>query len=296
MRNENSQVPQHSTRDFAFVEWKSERYRLPGLYNSAESHFEYQEFIRKNVTIPKVAQPSSHSSIGEITVQFLDWAMGYYPPRRNEHRHGEYNNLRGAVRPFAETYGGTPAERFGPKLLKAYRATLVDKGLSRDYINGQIRRIRQMFRWAASEERVSASVYEALKTVDGLRKGRSEAKEKASVKPVDWEDVEIVLPHLSDVVGSMVTLQWYTGVRPQCVVNAMPNEIEQADSQLWIWRPVSKMEHKDQDLIVPLGKRSQSMILPFLNRDDGTYLFNPREAVRTKKNRVHPGVACAASR
>ncbi|MEN1680590.1 MAG: hypothetical protein AAGJ46_13455 [Planctomycetota bacterium] len=54
---------------------------------------------------------------------------------------------------------------------------MVELGWSRKYVNGQIGRVKRLFRWAASEELIPASVATALDTVEGLRMGRTEAKD-----------------------------------------------------------------------------------------------------------------------
>ena len=40
-----------------------------------------------------------------------------------------------------------------------------------------------MFRWAVSEEIVPSSVYEALQTAEGLKKGRTNARETTPIPP-----------------------------------------------------------------------------------------------------------------
>ncbi len=44
--------------------------------------------------------------------------------------------------------------------------------------------IKRMFRWAASEELVPVSVYQARLTIEGLKRGRSGAKETGRVPAV----------------------------------------------------------------------------------------------------------------
>jgi transcriptional regulator with XRE-family HTH domain len=60
-----------------------------------------------------------------------------------------------------------------------------------------------MFAWAADEELIPIGNYQALATVAGLRKGRTEAREKPPVRPVPDEQVERVLPHLSPTVATI---------------------------------------------------------------------------------------------
>jgi len=54
---------------------------------------------------------------------------------------------------------------------------MIQGGDSRRYINDHVGRIRRMFRWAASEELLPVAAYEALRSVEGLRKGRCGARE-----------------------------------------------------------------------------------------------------------------------
>jgi hypothetical protein len=93
-------------------------------------------------------------------------------------------------------HGSTPARDFSPLKLKAVRQAMIDAGLSRTTINQRVRRIVRVFKWAASEELVPAAVYQALKTVSGLPKGRSEARESEPVKPVPDALVEAIRPRV----------------------------------------------------------------------------------------------------
>jgi hypothetical protein len=72
-----------------------------------------------------------------------------------------------------ELYGTTPAVEFGPKKLAAVRAKMVELDLCRTVINKRIDRVKRAFKWAVSEELLPVSVYEALRTLAGLRRGRS---------------------------------------------------------------------------------------------------------------------------
>jgi hypothetical protein len=68
--------------------------------------------------------------------------------------------------------------------------------LSRSYINGNIGHIKQMFRWAVSEELLPVTIYQAMATVSGLKKGRSEAREPKPVDPVSNAVVDATLAYL----------------------------------------------------------------------------------------------------
>jgi hypothetical protein len=54
---------------------------------------------------------------------------------------------------------------------------MVDANLSRTEINRRVGRIVRAFKGAVSNEMVPATVHQGLKTVEGLKKGRTTAKE-----------------------------------------------------------------------------------------------------------------------
>jgi hypothetical protein len=65
-------------------------------------------------------------------------------------------------------YGRTPAVEFGPQRFKTIRQGMIDAGCSRPYINKLMPVITRAFKWGAAEELVPASIYHALRTVEGL--------------------------------------------------------------------------------------------------------------------------------
>ena len=89
---------------------------------------------------------------------------------------------------------------------------MIRAGNCRSEINRRVGRLVRMFKWAVSEELIPPSVYEALRTVSGPRKGRSGAREKPPVKPVAEEMVMAVKPFVSRQVWAMIELQRLTGM------------------------------------------------------------------------------------
>src|SRR5207249_1463949 len=100
--------------------------------------------------------------------------------------------------------GSTPAASFGPKRLKAVRDRMVVDNLARGVINQRVGRIVRAFRWAGSEELVPTAVYQSLKTVSGLQRGRTAARETGPVKPVPEAFVDAIRPHVARQVWAMV--------------------------------------------------------------------------------------------
>jgi len=115
----------------------------------------------------------------------------------------ELSCMRYALRPVRQLYGSLPVNEFGPLALKAVQQHLIDQGLCRTHINARINRMKRFFKWAVSEELVPSSIYEALRTVPGLRFGRTTAREKEPVRPVSEEAVDATLSFLSPQVAAM---------------------------------------------------------------------------------------------
>jgi integrase len=123
------------------------------------------------------------------------------------------------------------------------------------------------------------TIHQALQTVEGLRKGRSTAKERPPIVPVSDKAIEATLTHLSPTVGAMVRLQRLTGMRPQEVVGLRPIDIDMSDPECWVYRPDRhKGEHHERDRIVFIGPRAIEVLRPFLGLDISSHVCSPRQA------------------
>ena len=103
--------------------------------------------------------------------------------------------------------------KFGPLALQAIRQTFIDDGLARSTVNERINDIRRVFKWGVSKEIVQSGVLNALQAVEGLRRGRSEAKETLPIKPVPQAFINAIKPHTSRQVWALVQLQLLTAAR-----------------------------------------------------------------------------------
>jgi integrase len=151
-------------------------------------------------------------------------------------------------------------------------------GWSRNYINKQVARLKSMFRWATENEMIPAGVYQSLKTVAGLKKGRSEARETEPVKPVPIPHVEAVLPFLSPQVRAMVQLQLVTGARGGEICSMRSMDIDTSDD-VWVYRPAQhKSTHHGHERIIRIGPKGKEILNPFLKSDLSAFIFSPADA------------------
>ena len=257
-----------------------------GEYNSPESRVEHARLLAKMATAPTpeaalrlaTSKTTDDVTINEIIVGFMEHAQQHYR-RADGTMTDEVDQCKQTLRLFKKLYGDTLAAEFGPKDLKTVRQAMVDANWSRKTINGRVGRIRRMFRWAASEEMIPASVHQGLSTVTGLQAGRTEARETEPVGPVPMEHVLPVLLCLRPAVAAMVEVQLLSGMRPGEVCQLRPCDIDRSGA-VWLYRPEQyKSKHKGKSRVVVIGPKAQA-ILTKLNPPEPTgYYFSPRRVV-----------------
>jgi len=168
-----------------------------GKHGSKASKELYARLLMERAATPQPPSPSDSAGhhmpdllVCELLLKFIEHAERYYVHQDGQHATatGEIANIRDAMRPVRALYDTALACDFGPRALKAVRQYMIDtEGLSRKVVNNRVNRIRRIFKWAVSEELLPSSVYEALRTVDGLRYGRTHARETKEIlsNPVD---------------------------------------------------------------------------------------------------------------
>lgn len=251
-----------------------------GHYGTPESRQRYDRLVREWLARGRQSPAPAPQDLTVVELIARYWAHAeshYRLPDGSEA--GELDNIRRALRPLKALYGATPAIAFGPLSLRAVRQRMVELGWCRTAINRQTLRVKAVFRWAASNELLPASVYESLRTVEGLRAGRSDARESAPVKPVAESHAAAILDFLSPQVQAMVELQAITGMRSGEVISMRGCDID-TTAKPWKYRPAAhKTAHHGHDRVIDLGPQCRSIIEPFLKPDVNAYLFSPSEAV-----------------
>jgi hypothetical protein len=150
-----------------------------GEYNSPKSRQEYGRIIAELASTSgpnHVAGPITRNdpTVSEILLAFFRWAATHYRTPAGDPT-SEIGELKWSLRPVRELYSHIQAREFGPRSLAAIRQHMIKLGWCRSLINRRIDRVKRAFKWAASEELVPVTCYEALRTLAGLRRGRTEA-------------------------------------------------------------------------------------------------------------------------
>jgi integrase len=263
----------------AFVEHDGRRQYFSGRFNSDESRNEYINFLRGIGAITPSPADKPSLTVAEMVIAFLNFAITEYGCERGS----EYHKLRVVGQYLIAKEGDTLASEFGPKRLKQVRDSLIPDD-AQDTINAKLGRMKRMFAWAVSEELIPASVYQAIGTVGGIRRGRGGARLTKKRRPVSEADVFATLPQLNPLVRAMVKFQWFVGARSSSICRAKADQFDCSDS-IWLWRPRHKSEHLGIELVLPIGPRAQSLLLPYLERarKSGGYLFDPRTIRRNRR-------------
>jgi integrase len=269
----------HNASGRAYVKIHGKRHYL-GRYGTPESKERYARFVSELAVNPVVTPTPSARPVAitvvELAAAYQDFAEEYY--RKNGVLTLTATNIRRSLLIATELYGRTPAKDFGPLCLLAIQRQLAEKKLARRYVNDVVDKIRRCFKWGTSRELIPGSVYHALSAVEGLRKGRTTAREPDPVLPVDEAVVNATLPHLPPIVADMVRFQRLTGCRPGEVCQLRPMDLDRS-AEVWQYRPAShKTEHHGKERIIFVGPKAQAIILPYLLRDTAAHCFSPAES------------------
>ena len=271
-----------------------------GRFDSPQSRAAYDQLVRKLLTdrasaeIEARALVSKDLTVAEVAAAYLKFARVYYT--KNGRITTEFNHIFSAVKAVTDRHSHELVTQFGPPKLKKIRADWVAAGLVRRQINKRMDRIKRMIGWAVEEELCPASVHHALKSILGLKKGRTDAPEGKKVLPVPEAWVDGIRSHVCPQIWAMIRVQSLTGMRPGEVVLIRTIDIN-TTGKIWEYRPLeSKMEHEDRDRLIFLGPQAQEILLPWLRPELEASLFSPREvtaerfreARQKRKTRVQP--------
>ncbi len=275
-----------------------------GQHGTPDSRAEYDRLIARWLIRGHREPPRSKFldlTINELLVRYLNHCEVYYR-RPDGTPTTEADCIRISLRPLKHLNGHTIAEEFGPTCLKAVRQKMLDDDLCRNEINKRLGRIKRFFKWAVAEELIPSSVFEAVRTVEGLKRGRSKARETKKVCPVPDDHVEAVLPHVNPAVAAMIQIQRRTGMRPGEVCQMRTCDIDRSAS-VWSYRPrTHKTAVHGHERIVQIGPQAQKHLLPWLRPDTPEdSIFSPKQAVealnlKRSQNRATPMTPSQRSR
>ncbi len=218
-------------------------------------------------------------------------------------KNGKATSERGciaqAMRPLVALFGTTPAARFAPNDLRQVRDAMVRPAgnttqLTRHSANKHVHRIRMAFKWAVSEGLLEPRVWDALRSVEAIRKGRAGVLESTPIGTAPLRSVAAVLRAIEPRFAALIRFQWLTGARPGEAVQLRMGDIDRAPD-VWIYRPGShKNEHRGMHREILVGPKAQRALAPFLSLDPDAYLFPGKGTGSHLTERAYSGAVRAA--
>ena len=130
---------------------------------------------------------------------------------------------------------------------------------------------------------IPASVHHGLLAVEGLRKGRCEARETEPVMPTAEELIDPVRELVSPQVRAMIDLQLLTGARPGELCGMRTCDVDTKPA-VWVYRPAShKTAHHGHRREIFVGPKAQRILGPLLKPDLQAFVFSPEDAHRAPR-------------
>jgi integrase len=253
---------------------------LPGVFGSPES-LTAKARLEMELAASPTRQPAIEPSaftVAQLLDIYLDHAERHYRGPDGKPT-SKLSEVKSVITVVLEYHSDLPAGEFTPLKLKAVRQKWVDAKRVRTECNRCVGTVKRIFKWGVSEELVPPAVYQALATVSGLQKGRTEAKEGEPVGPVEDAIVDATLPHLNRYVRGLVEFQRLTGCRPGEACALRRCDID-TGGPVWLYKPSThKTAYRGKSRIVAIGPKAQELLKGFFIASIDDYLFSPRRAV-----------------
>jgi integrase len=204
-------------------------------------------------------------SVSELVLAFQRHAEAYYVGADGRIT-DEVHCFRSACRPLRELYGATAVDEFGPLALRAVRKRMVESGWSRGYVNKSVNRIRSVFRWGVGHELVKPATLEALRSVEGLRAGKTAAPDHPKRRPVPQEHIDAVKAEArTQRTRDLIDVQLLTAARPGELL-ALTTAMIDRTGDVWTARlDRHKTAHRGKERTIYFGPQSQLILRRYLD-------------------------------
>lgn len=256
-----------------------------GKHGSKASHRRYDALIAEWLASGR----SETYGLDEGSLLVQDLLLGYLRHAKAYYGTGttsEYHRIKEVFKVVRDLYADLEAVQLGPQQYKAVRQRLIAKDWSRNYINAQMKRLSRAWKWAAAEGMLPASVYETLRLIPSLKRGRTDARETKPVLPVSEAVVDETVKHCSPVVADMIRVQMLTGCRPGEVCKLTPAMIDRSGDVWTATLSEHKTAHHGKARVLYFGPEAQELLKPYLLRDPNECLFRPCDSEKKRRDGI----------
>ena len=148
----------------------------------------------------------------------------------------------------------------------------------RKEINRRINEITKFFKWAEYKHLIPANTSAPMIVMPKLKPGFMGVVDRPKVRPVTAETVDITCNYAPPVIRDMIRIMQLTGMRPKEMCALTPLQIDRSDDIWMIDFGKHKTAYLDKDRWVFFGPEAQTILKPYLLRDQDAFIFSPREA------------------
>jgi integrase len=251
-----------------------------GPFGTVEAKREYKRILAiLDANDGKFPEAGPGITINEALLLYLRrFAEKYYTPGTSS-----IATVKRVIRTLRQMYGPEPTASFGPKALRLVMEKWVSEGLARRSVNKMAGVVKRAWRWMVAEELLPAECRDRLLAVEGLRLGRTLARDNPPIRPAILADVETVLPFMPPVVADLVRLQLLTAARGGELLGMKAADIDRS-GEIWVFRPPShKGSWRGKGRSIFVGFEGQRILAPYLLRAGDGFLFSP---ARSEADRI----------
>jgi integrase len=269
---------QHKGKGLAYARHQG-KFIYFGALGHPESESKYRQWCAELITGGSVVtrDASQPVTVGELLAAY---------ERDRERRGGVQSYAAIGARHLRDLYEHERADSIGPKRLKIIMAVMVAGKFRRSTINATASSIKSIFQWAVSEEMIEPGVWQALRSVAGLRNGEA-LKEPRKVLPVTDDVVKATLPHLPRTLQAVVQMLKLTGARPSEMLGLTPAMLDKTGDVWTATLTHHKTMRKGKTRILFFGPKAQEVLKPYLLRGTNEPCFSALEGFR-QQNEVKP--------
>lgn len=274
-------------RNVSFVTLDKKRIYL-GRTGTPETLQKYHEVVNKwlkekeqNGVSLDAAVLDGNVSVRVLCEKFLNYASDYY--RKNGESTRVAERFAVACNFVISLYGNTPASSFSPLRLRAVQDAMLQSGrFCRSYLNQLVNCVRAVFKWGVARGVVEPNILVGLQVVEGLKRGRTSARESDLVRPIDDVSVQKTAKAASEVVADLIFFIRRTGCRPGEAFQLRMRDVVFSEP-VWIFFPEHyKTEHhaRARRRFIPIAGECKSILARrSKNKTPDDIIFSPRDAL-----------------
>lgn len=201
LKTATPKLHRHATGQ-AFIKVNGQQIYL-GKYREPLAHEKYNRLVGtwmangRQLPTAQPADAAGPTTISMMMAEYVRHVDAVHPTAHSQ-------RIKDALAVLRRLYGSLPAGDFTPANLEAVRAVWIEQELTRSTINAKVGLIVAMFKWCVARGHIPAATWQALTAVEGLRKGRTKAKESRKVRPAPAHLIEAIKDHVAPQVWALV--------------------------------------------------------------------------------------------